>query len=183
MFSWFKKKKSEEQESELHYDPSDIQIEDLRKGYLVDFDLQTWHVVEEYEYDWGNERFSYEFKLANEFDACYLSLDEERGEIIPVVCRPVLFSELDATIEETLRTTQKPPSTISYKGILYKRQTEKIGYFRNIDSTNWFEYIVWEFVDDTRKNRFYIEQWDEESFDAFVGVVKEKHAFTNILPN
>jgi len=183
MFGWFKKKKEENQDEGLHYDPSQMEITDLRKGYLVDFDLQTWQAIEEYEYDWGNEHFTYEFKLTSFDDACYLALDENRGEITPVVCRPILVADLGTAVEEMLRYEQKPPEIIVYQAVTYKRLTEKIGHFRNIDSVNWFEYIVWEFADDTRKRRLYIEQWDEEAFDVYIGVIKEKFAFTNILPS
>ena len=51
LFDRFKKKE------EPHYDPSNLQIKDLRVGFMFDYDMKTWAIKEEYEYDWGRQLF------------------------------------------------------------------------------------------------------------------------------
>ena len=48
---------------EKAYDPLNIKVTDLKKGFVFDYDLKTWEVQEVYQYDWGNNFFSYEYKI------------------------------------------------------------------------------------------------------------------------
>ena len=57
----FKKKNQEEQQP--HYDPTNIKVIDIRKGWLFDYDYKTWEVMEEFEYDWSDNIFTYEYKI------------------------------------------------------------------------------------------------------------------------
>ena len=59
-FDLFKGNKNKE---EKHYDPLNIKVSDLEKGYLLDYDLETWTVTKMSEYDWGNNFFTREFTI------------------------------------------------------------------------------------------------------------------------
>jgi hypothetical protein len=69
LFDKFKKKE------EPHYDPSNMKIKDLRVGFMFDYDLNTWEITEEYEYDWGDNYFTREYKLEASDDTAYLHID------------------------------------------------------------------------------------------------------------
>ena len=69
LFDRFKKKE------EPHYDPNNLKIEDLRVGFMFDYDLKTWVIKEEYEYDWGDNYFTREYKLEAADDVAYLHID------------------------------------------------------------------------------------------------------------
>jgi hypothetical protein len=181
MFDFFKKKKKQEEQG-LHYDPSDVTVSDIRRGFLLDYDLQTWVAEEEFEYDWGNNLFSYEFKLTNAKDTIYLSLDEERS-LVCTILRPLKFAKLGDEVEKAIIDNEKPPRSITYEGTTYYRERERPGYFRNIQTENWEEFIMWKYVDDTEKKILIIEQWDVEEFEAWIGIVVPENAISNILPN
>ena len=47
LFDKFKKKK------EPKYDPSNIKVTDIAQGFVFEYNMSTWEVKNEYEYDWG----------------------------------------------------------------------------------------------------------------------------------
>ncbi len=176
-FGFFKKKKKEE----LHYDPTNIRVTDVRKGFLLDYDFKTWEVVEEYEYDWGKNFFTHEFKLVCQDDSCFLSV-VEGDELELYIVKKINIARLGATVEESIAKLKKPPRTLDYEGVTYLRSSEGPGHFRNIDDTEWYEFIAWDYYDETEEKVLTIEQWDEEEFEASAGIWVEEHAFSNILP-
>ncbi|GAA4822267.1 DUF4178 domain-containing protein [Algivirga pacifica] len=176
-FGFFKKKKEEEP----HYDPTDIKVMDIRKGFILDYDLKTWEVTEEYEYDWGNDYFTYEFKLTCADDTLYLGVEED-DEVECTVTRKLSWGRMDEEVEQALVQRGKPPRQIIFDGKVYYRDEESEGYFRNIKDTRFEPFISWDYYDDTERHYLSIEQWGKESFEAAVGVVEPESAFSNILP-
>lgn len=176
-FGFFKKKKKEEP----HYDPTNIGLTDIRKGYILDFDLQTWEVTEEFEYDWGDNDFSYEFKLESATDSVFLSVEND-DFITGTISRKVMWGKLPDEVEDGITNKGKPPKQIKLDGITYYRDAKSLGYWRNIETKDSSEYICWEYYDDTEKNVLTLEQFGDEAFEASKGVVYNPDAFTNILP-
>ncbi len=179
MFGLFKKKKKDEELP--HYDPTNIKVIDIRKGFVLDYDLRTWEVIEEYEYDWGNNNFSYEFKLMSDSDTVFLSVEEDDHLVIQVV-KKLNFSKLDESVEKALLDNGRPPRSINFNGKTYYRGNEQPGYFRNLDSEEWSEFVSWDYLDDSEKFVLNIEQWDDHEFEASIGTIVGEAEFSNILP-
>ncbi|NME71576.1 DUF4178 domain-containing protein [Flammeovirga aprica] len=179
-FGFFKKKKKEES----HYDPTNIGIVDLRKGYVLDFDLQTWEVTEMYEYDWGDNDFSYEFKLESPSDTVFLSVDID-DIVTGTVSRKIVWGRLPEEVEDGILQKGKPPKQITFEGVTYYRDSRSIGYWRNTEETDRkdsMEYMCWEYYDDTEKKVLTLERFGEEEFEASRGIVYPPDAFSNVLP-
>ncbi|MEH0156335.1 DUF4178 domain-containing protein [Limibacter armeniacum] len=177
-FGFFKKNKKEE---EPHYDPTNIKVTDIRKGFVLDYDLKTWEVQDEYEYDWGDNNFSYEFKLVSADDVVFLSVEED-DFVECTVTRKLNFNKLDEEIEEAILSKGKPPRQIIYNGTVFYRDGEHAGYFRNIKDTSFQPFVSWEYYDDSEKQVLVIEQWGDEDFEASIGKVESESDFSNILP-
>lgn len=176
-FGFFKKKKKDEP----HYDPTNIKVTDIRKGFVFDYDFQTWEVTEEYEYDWGDNDFTYEFKVVSADDSLFLSVEED-DFVECTFMRKFNFNKLDEDIEESIINRGKPPRQIIHKGTVYYRSGEHRGYFRNIKDSKSDPFISWDYVDDTEKLVLTIEQWGDEEFEASEGIVIPEREITNILP-
>lgn len=180
-FGLFNNKKKDEP----HYDPTNIGVEDLRKGFVIDYDLKSWEVVEEYEYDWGNEEFSYEYKISSaEGDDLFLSVErDENDDLFLATFTPIRSSMLDDEVEERIFDNKKPPKQITYKGTTYYREEESMGFHKNVDAQGESaEFISWTYFDETEKNILSITKWDDEVFDASVGQVIQESDITSILP-
>lgn len=180
MFGFFKKKKEEEK---LHYDPTNITVRDIRIGWFLEYDDVEWQVIEEFEYDWGNEHFSFEYLLADEKNnKIYLSLEQD-DELVCKIFRKLRFSRLKEAdeIEDMVTTIGKPPRQLTVEGIPFYRETETPGYFRNTKQQKSVEFIVWEYVDDTEKQILNIEQWGDDEFEAAMGYIVPEYKFRHFV--
>ena len=179
IFDFFNKKKDEEQQP--HYDPTNIKVIDLRKGWLLDYEGKTWEVIEEFEFDWGDNFFTYEYKLQSGDEVCYLRLDES-DKLYCVFTRKIKFAKLGEKVEQHLLDYHKPPAEIVYEGTTYYRESENPGYFRNMEDEDSVELITWDYFDEAGKKVILIDQWEETDFEASVGTVEEESVISNILP-
>ena len=66
-------------DKEPDYDPTNIKVTDLDKGFVFEYDLRTWVVEEAFEYDWGHNEFSKEFKITDGSEVKFLSLEDDDG--------------------------------------------------------------------------------------------------------
>jgi hypothetical protein len=175
LFDFFKKKPE--------YDVTNLKVTDLRKGFVFDYDLSTWIVKEEYEYDWGDEYFSYEFRVENESEAAFLSVEQD-DELEISLSRKIRIHELSTDLAEQLRLNQKPPQSIVYNNVTYFQENEAPGYFRNVSKggKQWEEFISWTYYPKEGKEIIIIEQWGETEFEASVGVMLKEFEISNIMP-
>jgi len=177
VFGWFKKK-----EEEPHFDPVDIKISDLRVGFLVDYQFKTYEVKDEFEYDWGDDHFTYEFKLiSSDNDVLFLHIDNDE-ELILSVSKPVPVGKLTPDIKHYIMANDSAPSKLSLDDINYYQDSEDPGYYRNTKDETFDEFISWTFLDDSGKKFIEIEQWGEKEFEASVGEYVSEFDFSQILP-
>lgn len=165
------------------YDPTNVRLTDLRENFMLDYDLKTWQVVEMYEYDWGDDYFSYEYKLDSGDDTIFLSVVED-DEVEVYVTRKIRISAIDEDIEEAVEEDGKPPKKLHYKGKTFYRDAENAGYFRNTKQSwdNAAEFVSWDYYDEDEKYILAVEQWGDNTFDAAFGMVEKEFAFSNIIP-
>ena len=176
LFDRFKKK-------EPDYDPGNITIRDLKKGFFVDYDLQTWEVNEAYSYDWGDNYFTKEFQLTSASDQIYLHIDEN-DDLELTVAKKVKLRVIDEDLPEEIVKNEHPPKKINFKGKTYYRDGENQGYFSDKpdNDDSWTELISWDYYDEEEENFINIEQWGEREFEASYGVVAKEFQFSNIIP-
>ena len=177
LFDRFKKKE------EPHYDPSNLKIEDLRVGFMFDYDLKTWVIKEEYEYDWGNNYFTREYKLEAADDTAYLHIDYN-DEGFMTLSRKLKVRALGENIPEEIIENKRPPKKIEYDGATYLLDKESPGYFSDDpeDDESWTEFISWDYYGADGKLVACVEQWGQREFEASHGKVVHDYEITNILP-
>jgi hypothetical protein len=177
IFDKFKKKE------EPHYDPSNMKIKDLRVGFMFDYDLNTWEITEEYEYDWGDNYFTREYKLEASDDIAYLHIDYN-DEGFMTLSRKLKVRELGQDIPEEILEKKCPPKKITYAGVDYFLDKESPGYFSDDpeDDDSWTEFISWDYYDSDSKLVACVEQWGARDFEASHGKVVNDYEITNILP-
>lgn len=178
LFDIFKKKKDE-----LEYDPNNIRLLDLRPGFILEYDMKTWVVRKAYEFCWGNNFFSYEFIIDCGDEQLVMSVEKGTHELFVTLEKPVKIRAIDTNLPETILRDEVPPRQITYEGISYLFDRESVGASREEGcNEEWSDLISWEFYDNDDKHVLCIEQWGENDFEAYVGVVVKEHDFTNIMP-
>ncbi len=182
-FGFFKKKKEEDKTP--HYDPNNIRIIDIRVGFFLEYDAKTWEVAEEYEYDWGDNEFSYSFLLRSSDEELYLSIEQE-GELELALTKQIRLMKLGEDLDDEIVANERPPKTITYEGVKYFRDNESPGYYRNTATTirdESIEMITWDYYDDEEEKTISIEQFGERDFEAYIGHYVEEYEFSNIIPS
>lgn len=167
-------------------DYGNMTVHDLTVGCFFDYDLTTWEVKEEYEYDWGDEEFSREFKITNGKDTRFLSIDDG-DELELIVSEKIKLRSIDATLYSYLVSSKdpKPPSKITYDGKTFFMDEEAPGLFFDLseDNEDGTEFISWTYYDENEAYSITIEQWEETSFDASYGKVIKEYHISNLLPS
>lgn len=177
LFDRFKKKK------EPDYDPLNITVEHLKKGFILEYDLKTWEVTAEYTYDWGDNCFSKEFQIKSGNDVLYLSIEKD-DELELTLTRKIKIRELEANIPEHIAQYEKPPKNIAYNGETYLLDGESPGYFHDEDDKKdtWIEFISWDYYNKAETAYLCVEQWGENEFEAAEGKLIKPFEISNILP-
>ncbi len=175
MFNFFKKDK------EPKYDPTNITVKDLEKGFVFEYDLRTWEVQEAYTYDWGDEFFSREYKVYDGSETRFLSVEED-DKLELSWHEKIKLSMLSVDIEREITENSRPPKAIVFQGITFYRDEESPGYFNSGDNDAWVEMIAWDYYDEEDEYELSIEQWEERSFEASFGKSLEEFEVSNILP-
>ena len=176
VFGFFKKKK------ESDYDPLNITVKDLRKGFIFEYDLRQWEVIGESTYDWGDNFFSKEYKITDGKDTFFMSVEED-DEVEVVLYEKVKVGRLEGDVAGEIIKNQMPPGEIHYNGMVFKRENESPGYYKDEDAgTDWLEFINWQYYDEGEKHVLSIEQWEEKEFEASFGTIIREFEITNVLP-
>lgn len=181
LFSFTKKKK------EPDYDPLDVKVTELAEGFIFEYDMESWVVKEAYEYDWGNNFFSKEYKVDNGTEQLFLSVEDD-DELELILSKKIKLSMIEPDFQEKLEEKNKAPKKITYKGTKYYLDTESEGFFRVLkkdvkrEEADWDRLISWDYYDENDEQVLSIEQWGDNEFEASLGKCLKVHQISNILP-
>ncbi|BDD08426.1 hypothetical protein FUAX_08580 [Fulvitalea axinellae] len=178
LFDFFKKK-----EEEPSYDPTNLKLIDLREGFILDYDMQSWEVVKAFEYDWGNDYFTLELRLDNGTDSLHLAVDDNDGMELTLT-KDVKVRHLDEDLPEYIVEHETAPKKLVYEGTVYYLDEESAGYCKEITAPDnaWQELINWDYYDKTEKKHLSVTQWGDREFECAVGRVAKEFEFSNIIP-
>lgn len=178
IFDFLKKDKNK-----AGYDPLNVKVTDLKTGFLFDYDLATWEVIESYEYDWGNNFFSWEYKVQSSDKIRFLEVEED-DELRIVMYTPIKIRAIDEDLPEYIQKHDYPPKSLTYKGTKFLKDEENPGYFRKMDEKDspWAEVISWEYADENDEQILAVEQWGEREFEAAIGKLVPTYEISNIIP-
>jgi hypothetical protein len=175
----FNRKKKEEPQ------PFNRTVRDLDQGYIFEYDLKTWEVKAVYEYDWGHENFSKEYKVSDGENTYYLAVEED-DDLEIVLSEKVKLRKLPIDFKTDSDGRFTAPKEVAYNSRMYYLEEESAGYFKDakeedIDE-NWEEFVSWSYYDDAEEFCLDLEQWGENSFEASHGKVLKEFEISNILP-
>ncbi len=176
IFDFFKKK-----ETERHFDPTNITIRDLGKGYIFEYAIETWTVTAVFEYDWGDNYFTREFVIKNGPTEKFLHIEDDGGLIV-TLSEKVKLRKLGEDVCDYIDAHQKPPKKIEHEGIRYFLDEKSPGYSKEIDAANWEELISYDYLDKEEEKTLCIEQYGDEEFEVTKGIVIDELSVSNILP-
>lgn len=156
-------------------DPS---LDQLREGYMLDYEMRTWEVTKHAKYDYDGWPAD-EWTLETGDDLLFLEYEYDDGDVFLLYERVDLN---DVTADgEPLRAVvrdQEPPGTLTYEDTEYVLTEEGTGTRTVDDRTNDLRY--WDYESDD--GFLGLERYGETDWSVYVGREVEPYEFDNILP-
>ena len=177
MFDFLKKKE------EPTYDVTNLSVNDLAVGFVFDYDGKSWVVKEAYEYDWGSNNFSKEYKVDAGDEVSFLSVEDD-GEVKLSMVKEIKTQLIDEDVLGELKKYEKPLRQIHYNNESYFLENDSAGYHNEVGAENddAEELVAYEYFNEAGNKLISITQWDEYNIDAAAGDVIQVHNITDILP-
>ena len=177
MFDFLKKKE------EPKYDVTNLTANDLDVGFVFDYDGKSWVIKEAYEYDWGSNNFSKEYKVDAGDEVAFLGV-EDAGTIKLSMMKEIKISMIDEDVLGEVKAKNNPPRQLHFDGEVYYQESDSAGYYSEVgaDDDDAEELVAFEYFNRTGDKVLSISQWDEYNVDAAAGDVIKLHQLTDILP-
>jgi hypothetical protein len=175
LFDFLKKKE------ERHFDPVNITVRDLGKGYIFEYEAESWTVIAVFEYDWGENYFTREFVIKNGEKEKFLHIEEDGGLTV-TLSEKLKIRHLGDAVLDRIEEKGKPPKKIEYENVTYYLDEKSYGYSKEIDSEKWEELISYDYLDKNETKTLCIEQYSEENFEASIGKIIKETSISDILP-
>jgi hypothetical protein len=175
MFSRFFKKKEEPS-----YDSTNLTVQDLKPGFIFEYDLRNWEIVESNMYDWGNEYFSTEHKITDGKDVRYLEVEEDDL----MISQDFSTKKIEANLIEEYTKNQALPKKIVADSEKFVLDEESPGYYgRGLDPQDWSEVIRYSYYSKKDPKKYLcIEQFGDKEFEATIGYEIENFEISRINP-
>ncbi len=168
----------------INYDPANLGVENLKTGYLLDYDYKTWKVTSEQQFDWDSGMSEKGFCLVSDLDRRNIYLRKESGHLEVIETKDLSIHAIDSNLERELVTHGRPVNVVTYNGLPYYRENGKEGWcFQMPDENSGRKVKVWEYMNEQRDLVIRLEQYGESQFRTSVGKVTSAVKFSEILPN
>lgn len=169
---------------DLELDPMNLEIENLKTGYLVDYGLKTWEVKNERQYDWESGMVEREFFLKNEQARQFLSVWFQHGMWNTQLGEEINLQSIREDLDKEILRTQNPPNVLHYGDFKFYREDFREGFLFDKSDRNLRgnKLLAWDYFDQTRQKTLRIEQSGRRKFRAKIGFMVDKEQFTEVLP-
>ena len=171
---WFGKEQKEEEFI------TDYTLKMMKKGFLVDYDLETWEVIEYNAFDYDGY-ITQEWALQNGDDVRYLERGEEEGKAECTLTRRIEVQAIEEAVVDAIVQEEEPPELIHYEGRAYSGTESGAGHLREDGTGPGRPFVSWSFAGPDDRVLF-LSQWGERDIAAYEGVYVEEYQFTDILP-
>jgi hypothetical protein len=158
---------------------SDLSLDRLREGYMVDYEMRTWEVTQHARYDYDGWPAD-EWTLENSDDMLYLEHEYDDGDVF-YLSDPVDLADVttdDGPLREVLRDRSEPPAEVTYNGTTYTLDEEGPATRTIQGRSNELYYWMYVAGDDF----IAFERYGESDWNAYAGREVEPFEFDNILP-
>ena len=167
---------------EPDYDPTNLSVRDLKPGFVFEYDLRNWQVVESNTYDWGNDFFSKEHKITDGRQTLYLGVEED-DELELCLMEKLPVRRIDVDLSEEVSKNDSLPRLIQVDDETFVLEEEAPGYLSRGEDSDWVEFISWDYYSKKDEDRLLtIEQFGEREFEASIGNVIESYEISGINP-
>lgn len=168
---------------QIAFDPTHITIENLGTGFLVDYGLKTWQVVNQIQFDWADGTSEREYKLLSDNEILYLTVRREGAMLDCRIGSAVNAYAIDSRLDEMIQREGNPPNIIRYADFTLYREHKLNGLlFNEAQGNRPVRVVVWDYLDHTRTYHLRIELDEFRKFFAVFSKKVSEREFSEILP-
>lgn len=156
----------------------DFEVKDLKKGFILDYDLKSWEVQDVAVYEWDNGVKDYEYTIFDGKEKQFLNYESASGNISVYWKSQIneIWGDFRAMIRKGEDITNE---TFTVGGSEFYFAGE--GAARVKSMTETFHMTNWLFQsDDNRYISF--NKYEDGFLEAYEGIGLSPHAVSNILP-
>lgn len=165
------------------FDPTRITLDNLQVGYLLDYGLKTWQVVNQIQYDWNDGTSEREYKLLSENEVLYLSLWREGALLECRIGRAINVYAIDTQLDIIIQREGTPPSFLRYADFALYREKRYAGYaFNQAQGNKAVKIVAWDYMDKTHTYHLRIACNEYQNFFALFSKRVSEIEFSEILP-
>ena len=164
--------------------PTDLTLQDLKKGYFLNFQGESWEVAYETQYDWKGEESDRQLQLTGDNDQnLLLYLQSDLAHIIPWTETRLETHEMMGE-EFEVKKLDGEIVQIQFQDQLFKLSSTHQGQMflgERLEESR--EVQQWFYLSPNRKEHLRIVRIGESKRVAYIGQQQPITAFTHILPN
>jgi hypothetical protein len=160
--------------------PTELNIKDLEMGAFLDYELVTWEVVYQTQYDWDRKITEIQFQLSDHKGHSML-LFVQRYEKYPSTWSESKVSYRDLETYKLRDILYSPPTQLTFKDQLYFRKNIGTGKKFIPNEREGLAVKQWHYITADEKDSLRILQYEGKGWAAFSGKKIEEFEFENIL--
>lgn len=161
-------------------DISKLKIKDLKKGYLLDYKLETWEVIGEVQYDWRQGSTDMIYQLKNK-DNKTLLLSVCQDMAIYSTWIEEYLTYHGSVIHKLDKIPYQTPLEFTFKGKIFFKEHVDLGYGYVADTDKGVDIKQWKYLCGDEKYSLRILKHEDEDILMFSGKKVENFEFSNIL--
>ena len=158
----------------------DYEVKDLKKGFILDYDLRSWEVRDTMIYRWDNGVEDLEFTIFDGKEELYLNYVKSNDGISMYWAEKLDAVWQDARSKMRYEPDRMGDSSFVYNGHEFRFAGE--GYARVRSSKETFDMQNWLFECTDGENLVSFNKYEDGSMEVYVGKHLANHEVSNILP-
>lgn len=160
--------------------PTQLNIKDLGIGAFLDYELVTWEVVYQTQYDWNRKITEMQYQLSDHKSKSMLLFVQTQEEY-PSIWLEEKLTYYDLEIYKLRDILYAPPLELTFKDLLLFRKSVGIGKKFIPNEEEGLEVRQWHYSTADEKQSLRILQYEDKNWAAFFGGKIEEFEFDNFL--
>ena len=158
---------------------NEMTINDFKKGVLVDYKLETWEIVGEMQYDWGQGNTDTLYQLQNSKNTTILLLVSQDLAIYTTWLESILNYH-DLIKYELDKVRHELPLEFTFQGKVFLKQEISSGY-QFVEENQPVKIKEWKYISKDKISSLRIIEHENEDVFVFLGKEVKTYEFSNIL--
>lgn len=170
-------------------DPSNMKVNNLTKGSILEYDLKTWKADDMRLFYWTDAPEDTEHQVEKSIDLksgrdkINMRVRVEKNDDQVPLTKPINVFQVDSRMNDYVKNGKfDPPTVLKVESEDFYREGLKRGFNINPSDNSYTVFESWDYHNRDKSRILRIEYAGEEDFTAQIGQFVNKYQFENLLP-